>query len=100
MAAEMLVSAYEAIFGEIQTVPASKPKDTEDINAWKSSGFFFWSESGNLEPGKTGNWDDWSFMPAIVYDATLRSDMKLQESKAPYGSVVAALAALMWLPRM
>jgi hypothetical protein len=46
------------------------------------------------------NWDDWSFMPAIVYDATLRSDMKLQESKAPYGSVVAALAALMWLPRM
>lgn len=95
MAAEMLVTAYEAILGEIQTVPASKPKDTEDIHAWKSSELFFWSESGDFEPDKTGNWDDWSFMSAIIYDATLREGMKLQESKAPYGSVIAALATLM-----
>ncbi|UQZ32742.1 hypothetical protein C2I18_03720 [Paenibacillus sp. PK3_47] len=95
MAAEMLVSAYEAILGEIQTVPASKPRDTEDIHAWKASDLFFWSESGDFEPEKTGRWDDWSFMPAIVYDAALRADLKLQEAKAPYGSVVAALATLM-----
>lgn len=95
MAAEVYVSTYEAIFGEIEIVPESKPKDTEDINAWKSNNVFFWSESGDFEPGKTGNWDDWSFMSAISYDATLRSDLNKEESKAPYGSVVVALATLL-----
>ena len=95
MAAEMLVSAYEAVLGEIQTDQTSKPKDTEDINAWKSNERFFWSESGDFEPEKTGNWDDWSFMSAITYDATLRLDLQLGESNAPYGSVVAALTVLM-----
>ena len=95
MAAEMLVSAYEAIIGEIDPAQTPKPKDTKDLNAWKSNELFFWSETGNFEPEKTGNWDDWSFMSAIIYDAQLRLDMMLEDSKAPYGSVVAALATLM-----
>lgn len=95
MAAEMLVSAYEAILGEIDTAQTPKPKDTDEINAWKSNELFFWSETGNFEPGQTGNWDDWSFTSAIIYDAQLRLDMKLEESEVPYGSVAAALATLM-----
>jgi hypothetical protein len=93
--AEMLVSAYEAACGEIQTTQTLKPKDTDDINAWKSNEFFFWSETGNFEPEKTGNWDDWAFMSAIVYDSQLRLGLKLDESKTSYGAVIAALASMM-----
>ena len=95
MAAEMMVSAYEDTIGEIKLSQTFKPTDTEDINAWKSNQFFFWPESGMFEPEKTGNWDDWSFMSAIVYDSQLRLGGKLEESKVPYGSAVAALATLL-----
>lgn len=94
MIAEMMVSAYEDTCGEIKTTQPSKFKDTDDINAWKSNQLFFWSESGNFEPKKTGNWEDWAFISAIVYDSQLRLGLKLDESKSPYGAVVAALASL------
>ena len=94
MAAEMLVSAYEDNCGEIETTEIPKPKDTDDINAWKANQFFFWPESENFEPEKNGNWDDWSFMSAIIYDSQLRLGMKLEEAKTPYGAVVAALTSL------
>lgn len=95
IAAEMMVSAYEDTCREIQTTQTLRPKDTDDINAWKSNQFFFWSESENFEPEKTGNWDDWAFMPAIIYDSQLRLGMELEGSKTPYGAVVATLAYLM-----
>lgn len=95
MTAEMFVSAYEDSVEEIQPSETTKPTDTEDINAWKANQFFFWPESGIFEPAKTGYWDDWSFMSAIVYDSQLRVGLKLEESKTYYGSVVAALTALL-----
>lgn len=94
MAAEMMVAAYEDVCGEIQTTQILKPKDTDDINAWKSNEFFFWAESRNFEPEKTGNWNDWAFMSAIIYDSQLCLGLKLDESKVPYGAVVAALASM------
>lgn len=94
MVAEMMVAAYEDVCGEIQTTRILKPKDTDDINAWKSNEFFFWSESRNFEPEETGNWNDWAFMSAIIYDSQLRLGLKLDEYKVPYGAVVAALTSM------
>lgn len=93
MAAEMMVSAYEDNCGEIQTTEASRPRDTNDVNAWKANQFFFWPESENFESDKTGNWEDWSFMSVAIYDSQLREGLKMEE-KTPYGAVVAALVYL------
>lgn len=94
MAAQMMVSAYEDTCGEIKTTQTLKLKDTDDINAWKSNQLFFWPETGNFEPEKTGKWEDWAFISAIIYDSQLRLGQKLEESKCPYGASVASLASL------
>jgi hypothetical protein len=60
IAAEMMVSAYENISGEIPISQSTKFSDTNDINALKSNNFFFWPINGIFEPEKNVKWDDWS----------------------------------------
>lgn len=94
IAAEMMVSAFEEISGEIPISQSTKFSDTNNINALKSSDMFFWPENGIFEPEKTGKWDDWSFLSAIIYDSTLRLELNLEEREIPYGAVVAAVSTL------
>jgi hypothetical protein len=92
--AEMLVSAYEDTSGEIPIAQSPEFRDTDNIYAKKSNQFFFWPETDKFEPDKTGKWSDWSFMSAIIYDSQIRLGLNLEESKAPYGAVVATLTSL------
>lgn len=94
MAAEMMVSAYEDTVGIIQYKEASKPTDTDNINAWKSNQFFYWSETEEFGPKDTGTWEDWQFMSAIIYDSQLRVNLGLAEAMCPNGAVLSALVSL------
>jgi hypothetical protein len=94
MAAEMMVSAFEKVGGEIPVTNTFELADTDNLYAIKSNTFFFWADT-NFEPEKTGSWDDWSFLSAIIFDGQLRVTLKLEESRVPYGAVVAALATLL-----
>src|SRR5690606_6682164 len=95
MAAEILVNAYEQVNGVISTDKTTELTDTDNVYAKKANEFFFWSETGEFEPDKTGSWEDWSFMSAIIYDSQLRLGLELEEKLAPYGSIVAAIATFM-----
>ena len=92
---EMMVTVYEHYCGEIQTDEALRPKDTDDLYAWKANQFFIWLEGENFEPEKTGNWDDWEFMSAMAFDGQLCAGLNLVESKPAYGAIVGALASLL-----
>jgi hypothetical protein len=93
LAAEMLVSAYEDIHGEIKMEEATQFSDTDSIYAMKSNQLFFWPETDKFEPEKLGRWDEWSFTSAIIYDSQIRLSLKLEEIKVPYGAVTAAMAS-------
>lgn len=95
MIAEMMVSAYEDTVGEMDINTTTKLNDSDDIHALKANEFFFWTETGNFEPEKMGNWNDWHFMSAIIFDSQLRLGLKLEEAKTPFGAVVSTLATLM-----
>lgn len=95
MIAEMMVSAYENTVGEIAANTTTKLNDTDDTHALKANEFFFWTETGNFEPEKMGNWNDWGFMSAINYDSQLRVGLGMDEAKTPYGAVISTLATLL-----
>ncbi|WP_078551628.1 C39 family peptidase [Bacillus alkalicellulosilyticus] len=93
LAAEMMVTAYEDIKGEIQTNDEVKPEDTDNINAWKANGFFFWTD--NFEPAKTFTLEEIDVSVIRIFDSQLRINMDLHVENAPYGAVISALSYLM-----
>lgn len=93
LAAEMFVTAYEDIHGEIKIAEDHKLSDTVSIYALKSNQLFFWPESDKFEPETLGRWDDWSFTSAIIYDSQICLSLGLEEANVPYGAVTAAMAS-------
>lgn len=93
LAAQMLVSAYEDIHGEIKTEVATQFSDTDSIYAMKSNQLFFWPETDKFEPEKLGRYDEWSFTSAIIYDSQIRLSLKREEINVPYGALTAAIAS-------
>lgn len=95
-AARMMVAAYEQSTNKsLETWPANKPVDTEDISAWKANNFFVWPESEYFEPDLTGAWNDLYFLGADSYDWQLRSELQPADQACPYGAVVSAFAVLL-----
>jgi|GEM_PF-6243253 len=95
LAAEMLVTAYEDVAGEIKVSEESKLSDTDDIYAWKANQFFFWPETDQFEPEKLGKWDDWSFTSAIIYDSQVQLSTISEGTAIPYGAVVSAMVSFL-----
>ncbi len=94
MIAQMLVTAYEELVGEIKAADTPKLTDTVDVYASKANQFFIWPYTEKFEPEKTGSWDDWNFISAMTFDWQLNSGLKLEESKVQFGAIVAALSAI------
>jgi hypothetical protein len=95
LAAEMLVSAYEDVAGEIKVSEESKLNDTDNIYALKANDFFFWTETEQFEPEKLGKWDDWSFTSAIIYDSQVQLSTIAEGTTVPYGAVISAMVSFL-----
>lgn len=93
LAAEMLVSAYEDIAGEIKVSEESKLSDTDNIYALKANQFFFWPETDQFEPEKLGKWDGWSFTSAIIFDSQVQLTTISEGTTVSYGAVISAMVS-------
>lgn len=95
LAAEMLVTAYEDVVGEIKVSDESKLSDTDNIYALKANQFFIWTETDQFEPEKLGKWDDWSFTSAIIYDSQVQLSTISEGTTIPYGAVISAMVSFL-----
>lgn len=95
LAAEMLVSSYEDIAGEIKVSEETKFTDTDNIYALKANEFFYWTETDQFEPEKLGEWDDWSFTSAIIYDSQVQVSRIPDGTNVSYGSVISAMVSFL-----